>query len=132
MDEQVTPQNVVIGQQVQEAKVISARNMRRAMIAAEAMLWVRLRRSGLGINFRRQQIIDGFIADFYCHAAALVVEVDGPIHNAEYDAERDQIFAARGITVLRFTNKEVYTKIGFVLSRLRQYLANTTSDPPLT
>jgi len=130
MEEQVTPQNIVIGQQLQEAKIILARNMRREMTTTEAMLWARLRRNGLGINFRRQQIVDGFIADFYCHAAALVVEVDGPTHDAKYDAERDQIFAAHGITVLRFTNKEVYTKIGFVLSRLRQYLAAKMPNPP--
>jgi very-short-patch-repair endonuclease len=130
MDEKITPQNVIIGQQVQEAKIILARNMRREMTSAEAMLWIRLRRSGLGINFRRQQIIDGFIADFYCHAVALVVEIDGLTHDAEYDAERDKIFTARGITVLRFTNQEVYTKIGFVLSRLRQYLANKMSSLP--
>ena len=130
MEEQENPRNVVIGQRVQEAKIILARNMRREMMVNEEILWTRLRRSGLGVSFRRQQIIDGFIADFYRHSAALVVEVDGAGHDAEYDAERDRIFAIRGITTLRFTNKEVYAQIGFVLSRLRQYLANKKSNPP--
>ena len=130
MEEQVKPQNVVIGQQVQEGKRILARNMRREMTTAEAILWTRLRRNGLGINFRRQQIIDGFIADFYCHAAALVVEVDGSTHDPEYDKERDRIFAERGITTLRYTNEEVSTKIGFVLFHLRQHLANKTPNSP--
>ena len=124
MEEQVKPQNVVIGQQVQEAKAVLARKMRREMTTAEAILWTRLRRSGLGVNFRRQQIIDGFIADFYCHSAALVVEVDGATHDPDYDKERDRIFAERGITTLRFTNQEVLTKIGCVIFRLRQHLAN--------
>ena len=130
MEEQVKPLNVVIGQQVEEAKVILARNMRRDMTQAEAILWTRLRRNGLGVNFRRQQIIDGFLADFYCHSAALVVEVDGATHDPECDQERDRIFAERGITTRRFTNQEVFAKIGFVISRLRQYLANTISNPP--
>ena len=58
-------------------------------------------------DFGPQQILDGFIADFYCHSAALVVEVDGLLHDPEYDAERDRVFAARGILVLHFTNDEV-------------------------
>ncbi len=77
------PQNIVIGQQVQETKAVLSRQMRREMTRAEAMLWMRLRRNGLGVDFRRQQIIDGFIADFYCHLAALVIEADGPIHDLE-------------------------------------------------
>jgi len=122
MEEQEKPQNVIIGQTVQEEKLILARQMRRQMTITEAMLWQRLRRNGLGVHFRSQQIIDGFIADFYCHAAALVVEVDGPIHDPVYDAERDQVFGARGITVLRFKNEEIREKIGFVLSRIRLHL----------
>jgi len=123
------PEKVVIGQRVQEAKIIAARRMRREMTQAEAMLWVRLRGSGLGVNFRRQQIIDGFIADFYCHSAALVVEADGPIHDPEYDAERDRVFGARSIRVLRFTNQDIIERVGFVLSRIRRHLEDRPSLP---
>ena len=122
--EEIRPQNVVIGQQIQETKIVLARQMRMEMTVAEAILWERLRRNRLGVNFRRQQVIDGFIADFYCHSAALAVEVDGPIHDPEYDAERDRIFATRGILVLRFTNDEVYRRVGLVISRLRRCLEN--------
>lgn len=122
-----SPQNIVIGQQVQEAKVVLAQQMRREMTGAEAILWMRLRRNGLGVNFRRQQVIDGFIADFYCHSAALVIEADGSVHDPEYDAERDRIFAARGIRVLRFRNQDIVERIGFVLSRIRQHLENRVS-----
>jgi very-short-patch-repair endonuclease len=101
--------------------------MRWETTSAEAMLWMRVRRNGLGVNFRRQQIIGGFIADFYCHSAALVIEADGPVHNLEYDVERDRIFAARGIRVLRFRNQDIHERIGFVLSRIRQHLENHTS-----
>ena len=122
MEEEPKPRNVIIGQHVEEAKVIRARQMRREMTLTEAMLWLRLRRNGLGVHFRPQVVLDGFIVDFYCHAAALVVEVDGPLHDSAYDAERDLVFARRGIKVLRFQNEEILEKIGFVLSRIRQRL----------
>ncbi len=124
MEEQSKPQNIVIGQPVQEVKVVRAQQMRRQMTAAETVLWGRLRRSRLGVSFRRQQIIDGFIADFYCHSAALVVEVDGRTHDPDYDAERDRIFSERGITVLRVKNQDVCQRTGFVLSLIREALAN--------
>ena len=111
-------ENVVRGQRVEEGKAIRARELRRDMTPAESALWERLRRSQLdGFHFRRQQVIDGFIADFYCHAAGLVVEVDGPIHDAqaEYDAARDRVFAARGLRVLRVRNEQVLADLGGVL-----------------
>jgi very-short-patch-repair endonuclease len=49
---------------------------RREMTPAEKLLWQKVRAKKLGVRFRRQQIIQGFIVDFYCHKAALVVEVD--------------------------------------------------------
>ncbi len=59
--------------------------------------------------------INKFIADFYCHTLKLVIEVDGEIHNTEenreYDDNRTAEFERYGITVLRFTNDEVFTNI---------------------
>ncbi len=98
-----------------------ARELRRRMTPAETRLWARLRRGQLGgLHFRRQQIIDGYIADFYCHAAGLVVEVDGPIHasDREWDAERDQALAKRGLRVLRVTNDDVTERVEWVLARI--------------
>ena len=112
--------NIVVGQRVEECKVALARAMRREMTFCEANLWERLRRGNLGVSFRRQQVIAGFIADFYCHHAALVVEVDGPIHEAEYDAERDRVFADHHIVTLRFTNRQVEVQIGVVLYEIRR------------
>ncbi len=102
-------------------KMQLAWQMRREMTPCERALWQRLRASRLGgLHFRRQQIIDGFIADFFCHAAKLVVEVDGGVHQhqQEYDAERSEIFAARGLSVLRFTNAEVQAALPSVLKRI--------------
>ncbi len=61
-----------------------ARELRREMTPAEKVLWQELRGNKLGLHFRRQQIIAGFIADFYCYAASLIIEVDaGSIVNKQ-------------------------------------------------
>jgi len=118
----ITPvRNIVIGQRVDPAKVLRAKELRRQMTPAERRLWECLRANRLGgRQFRRQQVIDGFIVDFYCHAAAVVVEVDGPVHEdrADYDAERDRILTARGLRVVRFTNEQVDRSLPAVLRRI--------------
>ena len=116
------PQRIVVGQQVRKEKVMLAREMRRDMTPSESVLWKRLKAGALGQHFRRQQIIAGFIADFYCHQAALVVEVDGPSHDPAYDAERDRIFTDLGLIVMRLTNQQVQEQIGVVLYKIRQHL----------
>jgi very-short-patch-repair endonuclease len=81
-----------------------------------------------GLHFRRQQIIDGFIADFYCHAARLVIEVDGEIHQkqAEYDTERDRILLARGLRLLRIRNEEVRQNLDKVLADISKVCSEQT------
>ncbi|MDY7041421.1 MAG: DUF559 domain-containing protein [Chloroflexota bacterium] len=111
--------HIVIGQKVDRAKVQRAKELRRRMTEEERILWQHLRANRLhGFHFRRQQIIDGFIVDFYCHAAGLVVEVDGEIHQqqTEYDAERDQILSARGLRILRVTNEDIRCGLPDVLA----------------
>ena len=101
---------------MQRAKVL-----RRHMTDAEKTLWQHLRANRLhGLHFRRQQVIDGFIVDFYCHAAGLVVEVDGAIHpeHPESDAQRDRILSARGLRVLRIRNEEISQDLPEVLNRI--------------
>jgi very-short-patch-repair endonuclease len=113
--------NIVIGQKVTSVKVQRAKELRRQMTQEEKILWQHLRANKLnGLHFRRQQIIDGFIADFYCHAARLVIEVDGEIHQqqAEYDEERDQVLSARGLRLLRIKNEQVRQNLDSVLARI--------------
>jgi very-short-patch-repair endonuclease len=108
------------------------------MTAAEKKLWKALRRNQLdGLHFRRQQIIDGFIVDFYCHAVGLVVEVDGPIHDkaeqVEYDAERERVLEVYGLHLLRVRNEEVMQDLGSVLERIRDACRageDLTPQPP--
>jgi very-short-patch-repair endonuclease len=60
-----------------------------------------LRANKLGVHFRRQQVIEGFIVDFYCHKAALVIEVDGDIHDLqqEEDASREKVLSEMGLRI---------------------------------
>jgi len=65
--------------------------------------------------------VDGFIVDFYCHALLLVVEVDGPVHdeNPDADLRRDEILSARGLTILRFSNSAVLESLPAVLEAIQ-------------
>jgi len=113
--------NTVIEQKVTREKKHRAKELRRAMTPAENALWQQLRRNQLyGLHFRRQQIIDGFIVDFYCHASNLIIEVDGGIHETqkEEDEERDVHLVSRGFLVLRFTNEEVANNLPMVLEKI--------------
>ncbi len=114
-------QAIVIGQKVDTSKIQRAKELRREMTPAESLVWQRVRANRLnGFHFRRQQVIDGFIVDFYCHAAGLVVELDGGIHDrqADYDAQRDRVLAARGLRVLRFENRDCVENLEDVLERI--------------
>jgi very-short-patch-repair endonuclease len=118
----VPVKNIVIGQSVSAAKAARARELRQNMTPAEKVLWQALRANRLdGIHFRRQQVIAGYIVDFYCHAASLVVEVDGGIHlqQVESDRQRQQALTERGFRVLRFQNEQVFNDLDGVLAQIR-------------
>ncbi len=100
-----------------------AMQLRREMTPAEKKLWHSLKTNKLnGLHFRRQQVIDGFIVDFFCYEAGLIVEVDGSIHETqrEYDEERSRIFAARGLRVLRLTNSRIFDDLLSCLTEITQ------------
>ena len=107
-----------------------AKQMRREMTEAENALWQALRRNQLlNSHWRRQQVIDGFIADFYCHATGLIVEADGNIHETQqdHDALRASLIAARTIRFLRFSNDQILQNLPGVL---RAIGASLTPQPP--
>jgi len=115
---------VVILQKIDDSKIRQARELRRNMTDAERFLWEQLRgRKLAGLKFRRQQVIDGFIADFFCDSAKLVVEVDGGIHETEEQKQIDQhrraVFVARGLKEIRFSNKAVLERIEEVLAGIK-------------
>ena len=92
------------------------------MTPAEKLLWQEVRAKKLGVRFRRQQIIAGFIVDFYCHKAALVVEIDGDTHDLQQDedARREKALRELGLRIVRFRNDEVVRELSVVVGKIRE------------
>ena len=93
-------------------KVAQARTLRRQQNEAETFAWSLLRRRQvLGLKFRHQAIVEGFIADFYCPALALIIELDGNVHDSPSaqaaDADRTRCLEQAGYRVVRLRNDEV-------------------------
>jgi very-short-patch-repair endonuclease len=118
--------NIIPGQTVTKEKLQRAKELRRDMTPAEKILWQELRANKLGVHFRRQQVIAGFIVDFYCHKAALVIEVDGDIHDLqqEEDARREKVLSEMGLRIVRFRNEEVMKNLSAVVGNIRELVTN--------
>lgn len=106
-----------------EKKLKFARKMRKHPTPTEALLWDHLRERQLGgFRFRRQCVILGWIADFYCPELGLVVEVDGKQHgwpvNQELDRKRDQVLLSHGFKTIRFESWKVRSEIDAVLQAI--------------
>ena len=114
----------------------NARALRRNSTDAERILWSELRGSRLnGASFRRQVPIENYIADFICHAARLVIELDGGQHFSDEgeraDARRSAVIEAKGFKVLRFSNLDVMTNRGGVLETIATTVAERAPTPAL-
>ncbi|HEY7385202.1 MAG TPA: DUF559 domain-containing protein [Beijerinckiaceae bacterium] len=102
-----------------------ARALRRRQTLAEDMLWRQLRGGRLDrFKFRRQVPIGGYVVDFICINARLIVEVDGRQHawEIDYDTERTRILEGMGFTVMRVKNEEVRDELAQVLRRIGEAL----------
>jgi very-short-patch-repair endonuclease len=110
----------------------SAKMLRENMTLAEKILWERLKGKQIsGLRFRRQHPIEFYIADFYCHKARLVIELDGEIHSqqVEYDDGRSADIEKFGIKVIRFTNTEVEDEIGRVVCEIIEEVNQRLNSP---
>ena len=80
----------------------------------------------MGFIFHRQKPVSGYIADFYCAEASLVIEADGEYHKsaeaADNDKARDEAMHNLGITVLRFKNIEVLNNTDKVVKTIDDIL----------
>ena len=87
-----------------------AKELRKNATKQENHLWYDFLRT-YPVRFQRQKTIDGFIVDFYCHKARLIIELDGSQHYTEeglvYDEERTQVLNKYNLEVLRFSNLDV-------------------------
>ncbi|MBS0362771.1 MAG: DUF559 domain-containing protein [Proteobacteria bacterium] len=85
-----------------------ARALRQSAPLAERILWKLLRdRRLIGLKFRRQVPVGPYVLDFVCFAHRLIIEADGPFHDATRDAIRDDWLAAQGFRTLRMPNRMI-------------------------
>jgi imidazole glycerol-phosphate synthase subunit HisF len=109
-----------------------ARWLREKTTRHENLLWGRLqKRQILALRIKRQHPIGTYIADFYCHAAKLVIEVDGMSHNTihqkAYDEERTFNFEIDGLKVIRFTNDEIEFYLDRVIKEITTHVLERIS-----
>ena len=114
----------------------NARALRRDSTDAERILWSELRGNRLnGVSFRRQVPIEHYVADFICHAAKLVIELDGGQHFSDEgeraDTRRSAVIEAKGFKVLRFSNLDVMTNRAGVLETIATTVAERAPTPAL-
>ena len=114
----------------------NARALRKNLTDTERLLWFELRDHRLiGASFRRQVPIDRYIADFVCHAAMVIIELDGGQHYSDQgersDALRTSALEALGYRVLRFSNTDVIGNREGVLNVIAAAIAERAPTPTL-
>jgi very-short-patch-repair endonuclease len=114
----------------------NARALRKNSTDVERILWSDLRDHRLsGVGFRRQVPIENYVADFVCHAARLVIELDGGQHFSDQaeqaDSRRSAVIEARGFRILRFSNHDVMTNRTGVLEAIATAVAEKAPALPL-
>ena len=87
-----------------------AKNLRKGSTPQENHLWYDFL-SNYEIRFQRQKAIDNFIADFYCHKAKLLIEIDGSQHQSEKGKRKDEfrteVLKGYDLKIIRFTNYQI-------------------------
>jgi len=104
-----------------------ARQLRNNSTKSEIKLWCELRnKQMLGYDFDRQKPIDNYILDFFCYDLMLGIEIDGFTHTFEETYQKDQLKEERlkelGITILRFSDSEVWNNMPNVLRCIETYI----------
>ena len=110
----------------------AAKRMRREPTLGEQRLWKQLRKLG-GVHFRRQVPLGPYVVDFACHAARIIVEVDGDIHRlpevAIRDADREAWLIGRGYQVIRIPNEQAIFATPAAIQRIVEQLTADTPTP---
>jgi len=103
-----------------------AKQLRNNSTKSERLLWQQLKGNKLGYDFHRQKPIGYYIADFYCYQLHLVIELDGITHDdisvQLKDAKKEEYLSGKDISVLRFTDDEVFYEVDKVLETIRRYI----------
>lgn len=103
--------SVICNQKINPEKLELAKQFRKNLTESEDAVWQLLRNRQIkNLKWRRQQVIDGFVADFYCAELNVVLEIDGSVHESEevkeYDEYRTTVFTSRGIRIFRLKNED--------------------------
>lgn len=108
-----------------------ARNLRNHATRHENRLWYDFL-SKYPVRFQRQKAIDDYIADFYCHQAKLIIEIDGSQHYTEIgirqDEFRTEILAGYGLNVIRITNHQIDHNFKGVCEYIDSVIASSVSN----
>ncbi len=126
-----------------DAKITTARRLRKAMTKPEVWLWLRLRtRTSDGLVFRNQHPLGPYVLDFYCPRAKLCVEVDGEAHSQDVQITKDEVrdawLAEQGIAVHRIpaaellVNTDEAADVIFGLARERMNSFKRAKEAPPT
>lgn len=129
----VDPRSRRQARHTREEKEAYAAYLRDHMTPAETMLWAQLSTWGAdGIEVRPQEIVQGWVVDFYLPAFRLIIEVDGGVHDKGHqwhrDQHRDATLTRAGYSLLRFRNHEVMQSLHRVLGRILDTVAGIEAD----
>ena len=108
-----------------------AHDLRMRPTDTERVVWELVRAKRLGVHFRRQHPLRGFVLDFHCVSRRLAVEVDGACHDIAYDHARDVVLSALGVRTLRIRNDDVVNQLPTVLARIRACLHEPLPHIPM-
>ena len=109
-----------------------AKQLRKEMTKEERHLWYDFLRT-YPVRFSRQKVLGQYIADFYCAAAKLVIELDGSQHyaqdNLSKDAQRTAFLQGYGLTILRIANPEITRNFHGVCEAIDAAVKQSLSQP---
>ena len=103
------------------------------MTDGERLLWQKLRSEQLGVKFRRQHPLGGYVADFACLAPKLIVEIDGSQHvdQQDYDARRDLFFKQHDFDVMRFPANLPFSGLQSMVEAIYNRLTELSALTPI-
>ncbi len=114
----------------------TSNDLRYARNLPEVLLWNQLKRDALGVDFHRQKAIGSFVVDLFCPELMLAIEIDGKVHEEEnvmqYDQRRQQELESYGIEFLRFSARDVFENMGWVVTEIETYVKKNRVEEKLS
>lgn len=111
--------------------ILLAKELRKKATKQEKHLWYDFL-SKHPVKFQRQKAIGNFIADFYCHKAKLVIEVDGSQHYTKEGKEKDEFRTEKlgeyGLSVIGIKNRQVDNNFRGVCAYIDRIVSELTKE----